>query len=362
MTGRERLQAILHKQPAEGLSWTTLVDSNTLDVLPGELKGMSGIDFYRHVGCDIVLLNGWSTPFSFASPTLEWPDGVMETVRDEGDYQFRELVTPFGTLDSERRKGHPTKYPVRTLADVRVYREMWEGASYVEGDDGPVFDSINALIGEDGVVTRFPGPSTIPRLLEVDMGTQNFYYLLHDHKEEMEGLMSAIHEKELEAWEIVSRGPCDVVILCENTSTFYISPDTYRNYSGPQVRDFVDIMHAAGKVAILHMCGHVRMILDLIKETGLDGIHALTPPPTGDTPWELALDELGEDLIIFGVIDPSIFIMGTLDEIPEALDALYTPRLRRSNFCLWPGADGLAVPLERFEAVAAWMDRNGRRN
>jgi hypothetical protein len=29
---------------------------------------------------------------------------------------------------------------------------------------------------------------------------------------------------------------------------------------------------------------------------------ALTPPPTGDTPWELALDVIGENLIIIGIL------------------------------------------------------------
>ena len=125
----------------------------------------------------------------------------------------------------------------------------------------------------------------------------------------------------------------------------------------PHVRDFVDIAHAAGKTALIHMCGHVRDILTDFKETGADGIHALTPPPTGNTEWELALDVLGEDLVIFGILDPSIFCLEPVDNIAPALDRLYTPRLRRANFCLWAGADGLAIPLERFEAVKRWIER-----
>jgi len=361
MTGRERLEAILHKRPADGLSWTTLVDSNTLDLLPGEMKGMSGIDFYRHIGCDILMLNAWGTEHRFLSPTLEWPEGVVETVAQEGDRRRQEIRSPAGTLVRERHLGHPVRFPVTTLEKVRVYRTLWEGARFLARDDSPPFQKVNRLIGDDGVVTRFWGPSTIPKLLEQDMGTEAFYYLLHDHREEMEGLISAIHEKELEAFRILAQGPCDVVILIENTSTFYISPEVYRRYNGPHVRDFVDIVHQAGKTAIIHMCGHVRNILGLIKETGLDGIHALTPSPTGDTPWELAMDLLGDDQIIIGILDPSIFVSGPLEEIPLALDELYTPRLRRANFCLWPAADGIVVPLERFQAVAAWMERNGGR-
>jgi uroporphyrinogen-III decarboxylase len=119
----------------------------------------------------------------------------------------------------------------------------------------------------------------------------------------------------------------------------------------------VETTRAAGKTAIIHMCGHVRGILDLIRETRCDGIHFLTPPPTGDTPWEEALDALGEDLIIFGCLDPTVFVTGDVEGIPGALDELITPRLREANFVLHPTADGIAVDLERFLAVKNWVDR-----
>ena len=125
----------------------------------------------------------------------------------------------------------------------------------------------------------------------------------------------------------------------------------------PHQRDFVNAVHASGKVALLHMCGHVHALLDAIKETGCDGIHALTPPPTGDTPWEQALDVLGEGLIIVGILDPQIFILGREEEIGPALERCITPRLRRASFVLWLGADGLPVPLSRFRAVQRWIER-----
>jgi len=90
----------------------------------------------------------------------------------------------------------------------------------------------------------------------------------------------------------------------------------------PHQRDFVEAMHKAGKPAILHMCGHVLALLDLIRETGCDGIHALTPPPTGNTPWEKALDVIDEDLVIIGCLDPTIWISGKIEEIGPTLDRI----------------------------------------
>lgn len=359
MTGRERLTAVLNKRPKDRLAWTTLVDRATLSLLPEEQRAGGGIGFYKDLGCDIFLLNGWDTPHSFRSPEHRWAGDVESVTRREGPRWTVEWKTPGGTLTSVFEGAHPLKYPVDSLAAVRLYREMWEGASFAARDDSQALARLDEMIGEHGVVTRFWGPSAIPRLLETDMGTENFYYLLADHPGEMHALIEAIHRQELDAFRILADGPCDSVTLVENTSTFYISPDIYRRYNMPHQRDFVEAVKARGKTALLHMCGHVRGILDLIKETGCDGIHALTPPPTGNTPWEDALDVLGEDTIVFGCLDPTIFAAGEISRIPAALDALITPRLREANFVLNPMADGIPVDPARFRAVAEWVRANG---
>ena len=360
MTGRERLTAIMDRQPVDRLAWTVLVDDHTLRALPGRLRDLSGIEFSRHLGCDILQLEGWGTDCGFASPALEWGPEVQEATYVSGDEHVRELRTERGTLTSVWRRSHPQRFFVESLEDLRVYRSAWEGARFVARDDRPAFERVNALVGDEGIVTRFWGPSPVPRLLECDLGLEAFYYLLHDHAAEMEALLALMDERFLEAYAALAQDPCDVVMLVENTSTTYISPEVYRRYSGPHVGDFVRTMQAAGKRAIIHMCGHVRGLLPDIGETALDGIHALTPPPTGDTPWELALDALGEDTIICGVLDPTVFALGPVEAIGLALDRLYTPRLRGAPVILLVAADGIEVPLERFEAVARWMERNGQ--
>lgn len=356
MTGRERLTAILRRQPADRGAWTILVDGATLGGLPEALRGRWGLDLCAHLGCDAFLLDGWGTPVGFAAPRLEWGPDVREVIRQEGSRRVRDWVTPAGMLTAEWQNGHPVRYPVTTLAEVRSYRAMWERARYLPADDTAAHARLLELLGEQGIYTRFWGPSTIPRLLEYDMGMEAFYYLLNDHPDEVAALIRVMHEKELEAFRILATGPAASITLCENTSTYYISPDVYRRFNGPHVRDFVDAVHAAGRIALVHMCGHVRQLLPLIRDTGLDGAHALTPPQTGDTPWELALDVLGDETVIIGAMPPEVWVAGPLAEIAPALDRLYTPRLRRAHFVLCLFADGVPVPLERFEAVARWMN------
>jgi len=359
MTGRERLSAIMHRQKADRLAWTILVDDITLSVLPERVGVRTGFEFARYLGCDVFQLEGWGTPHGFRSPVLEWGSGIEERRFRRDGNDVTELRSSDGVLSAEWRGGHPVKHAVGSLEELGLYTAMWETARFVPVDDSEAFSAVDAAVGDAGIITRFWGPSTVPRLLEYDMGMASFYYLLHDHPAEMERLFRVIHEREVVAFQELAAGPCDVITLVENTSSAYISPDTYRRYNAPHVRDFVDVVHAAGKVALIHMCGHVMRLLPTIRTTKLDGIHALTPPPTGDTPWEMALDIVGEDLVVIGVLDPSIFVMGPVEGIGPALDQLYTRRIRRSNSVLCLAADGIPVPIERFEAVAQWMEANG---
>lgn len=272
---------------------------------------------------------------------------------------IREIESPAGSLVGIYGKGsHPVKYMIDSIKAVKIYTQMWENAEFFEFDDTESFNKLENLVGNDGVITRFWGPSAIPRLLEIDMGIENFYFLINDYPDEMKKLINIIHEKEKEAFKILAKGPCDCVILVENTSTYYISPKIYSEFNMPHQRDFVNIIKSAGKIAILHMCGHIRNLLHLIKNTGCDGIHALTPPPTGDTPWELAMDILGQDIVIIGALDPSVFLLSKLQDIPLLLDSIITERLKRAHFILGVFADGIRVELERFYAISQWIEKN----
>jgi len=355
MNGRERLRAVFDKQPTDRMAWVMLVDDNSLNGLPEQLRGGGGIDFYRYLGSDIFLLNGWNLPVTYRSPELDWGQQVRVASAWEGVRQTITYHSRWGVLTAVRDRHHPVRYPVDSIEALRIYHRMWEEARYIRTDDTETQEQLDALIGDDGVVTRFWGPTAIPRLLEEDVGVQAFYYLMADHPDEMDALIDLMGEKQRVAFHYLAEGPWESALLAENTSTYYISPKVYAKYNMPHQREFVEIVKAAGKTALLHMCGHVRDLLPLIRETGCDGIHTLTPPPTGNTPWEEALDVIGEDLIIMGCLDPTIWVSGPVEGIGPALDALITPRLREANFVLAPMSDGIPVPLKRFEAIRDWM-------
>ena len=112
LTGRQRLEAVLRKQPEDRRPWTTLVDKPTRSLLADELRGNGGSDFYKHVGCDIFPLSGWNTPQRFRSPEFRWFRKVRVSRQRDGNRVTTVWEAPKGVLTRIWERSHSVKYPV----------------------------------------------------------------------------------------------------------------------------------------------------------------------------------------------------------------------------------------------------------
>jgi hypothetical protein len=326
---------------------------------------MSILDFYRSIGCDIFQQGNFSLK---DDERFEYPYAFVfndaEIIKEIPDMDTAKTIykTRKGDLVSIWRRGHPVKYPVETADDLFMMLDIWNSADVNEIHHSHDNYRIVDIIGESGILIPDLPPSPIQHLIEYDMGLENFCYFLADYPDEMNELISEMHRCNLKVYEFSARNlPVDAIMAGENTSTTMISPELYQKYSMPHMRDFCDIMHKHGKSAIIHMCGHVRGLLHYIKETGLDGIDALSQPTIGNCPFDDALDILGDDLVIIGTMDSTIFQRSGADrkEIHRELDRMFTPRLKESRFLLWPVSDGLPTDLWRFAAIREWFEEKG---
>jgi hypothetical protein len=159
------------------------------------------------------------------------------------------------------------------------------------------------------------------------------------------------------AAEQAARGVDAIKISSPFAGAGFISPGHYRDFVLPYERRVAAAARGMGVFAYTHTCGAIGDRLEMIGETGVDGIECLDPPPLGNVELEDALRRL-----------PGLFVKGNIDPVntllfgsPGAIEADARRRLAagagRGGYIL-STACSIAphTPPEHVERLAALAD------
>jgi len=283
MTPRSRWLAALRCQPVDRLPfWPKLNGSYALNqaepfrsmAIP-QLMGWVGAD--PHVGgpaCSKVLR-------AKTCAQTDQRDGVRTTTyrTPAGD------LTSVEHFDPTSQSWHPREFPVKTEKDIEAMTLFFADARCEF--DPPQVEKAQATLreqGESAVVVTGIGVSPLMDWIQHLAGIENGHYLLADHREKVEALFAAMHRLILRRAEIVAeKCPIQVVYSTENSSTTLISTDQFRGYCMKHLMDYGRILAGAGKLHVLHMCGHLKAFLPDIATLPAAGIEAFTSPTVGNT-------------------------------------------------------------------------------
>ena len=122
------------------------------------------------------------------------------------------------------------------------------------------------------------GPGGVLENVISMMGYDNMCYALFDDP----GLVSDVFEKVgttlMDYYKIVSPREDVVAVISNDDWGFNTQPmmstEHLRKYVIPWHKEIVDIIHAAGKPAILHSCGNLESVMDDILSVGYDAKHS----------------------------------------------------------------------------------------
>jgi hypothetical protein len=114
----------------------------------------------------------------------------------------------------------------------------------------------------------------------------------------------------------------------------------------PHVTEMARLIHARGAKVRLHCHGKIGQVLDLILETGCDGIDPCEPPPDGDIP----LDEVkrrcqARRVSVWGNIELKLLEQGTPDEVRTEIRQIIAQAKTGGGFVLMPTAAPINLPL-----------------
>lgn len=135
--------------------------------------------------------------------------------------------------------------------------------------------------------------------------------------------------------------------LCINSDYGYnqgpfISPEMFAEFVTPYLAEIVAAIHDLGTKAILHSDGDLRLVLDQLVSTGLDGYQSIDPQ--GHMDIAEVKRRYGDRLILMGNVQASL-----LQDVDE-------PLIRRSvNYCMTHGKPGGGYIFSTSNCVFAGM-------
>ena len=102
----------------------------------------------------------------------------------------------------------------------------------------------------------------------------------------------------------LERDLADVYFLVgsELASPPLVKRDTFQRWSMWYAKELIEMVHAAGRLAIQHYHGQIREILPDFLETAPDGLHTIEDPPIGDCTFAQAYETVGDAITLIGNI------------------------------------------------------------
>ncbi|MBM3473183.1 MAG: hypothetical protein FJX75_07955, partial [Armatimonadetes bacterium] len=117
----------------------------------------------------------------------------------------------------------------------------------------------------------------------------------------------------------------------------FLSRAMYREFVLPYETELIRRVHeAAPDVPVYtHTCGAIGDRLELIAESGADGIECLDPPPLGDVELADAVARVGDRLFIKGNIDSvNTLLFGRPDSIRRDVEQIVRTGMTAPGFVL----------------------------
>jgi uroporphyrinogen-III decarboxylase len=116
-----------------------------------------------------------------------------------------------------------------------------------------------------------------------------------------------------------ARGADAILVSSAFAGAGFLSPQHYREFVLPYEKEIVRGIKATHPVPIyIHTCGRIGDRLELMAESGADGLDTLDPPPLGNVDLADAKRRIGELLFLKGNMDPvHVILRGTPLQVRE---------------------------------------------
>lgn len=298
--------------------------------LPGVFKGMDLPAIYRELDCSNRI-------YEYNASFRVVEDGTIKrTSRMISQYEKEDKIeTPVGTLTQILRYNssnwgcYPQKWWVETEEDMEIMMYVLEHQDW-EWDE-ETYQRIQKKWGRVGAPVMFMPRVNIQYLYIDLMGVEEAVFALADYPETVEKFFEVLEKNQEKLIRVINKSPIKMINFGDNLHCGLLPDYYFEKYVLPTYQRRCKLLHEGGKFVTSHWDGDTKSLLKYAKQTGLDGIEAITPIPQGDVTLQEVKEALGDDIwlvdgiaaILFNKEYPEAQLMA---QVQECID-LFAPKL-----------------------------------
>lgn len=183
------------------------------------------------------------------------------------------------------------------------------------------------------------GPGGVLENVIALVGYENLCYMIIDDPELAYDIFEAVGSRFIRYYELCAKYDTVGALISNDDWGFknqpMLSPDDMRKYVFPWHKRIVEVIHAAGKPAILHSCGNLASVMDdIIDDIKYDGKHSYED---NIVPVEEAYERWGKRVAILGGLDMDFVCRSTPEDIIKRAKAMLERTAGRGSYALGTG-------------------------
>jgi hypothetical protein len=297
--------------------------------LPAPYTGMTPAQLYRALGCSNRIYEFNECFVAHEDPCVR----VTQEDLSDTDYEVT-WHTPVGRQRAIYRRSpnspwhRPIKWPIADEGEMKV--AAWREERRTWSWDQATFERLSREWAELGAPTMFICRTNVQKLFIEDMGVKATVLALRDYPATCARYFEALALAQERLIAVINASPVQIVNFGDNLHVALLPPRWFQEYILPVYQRRCELLHKAGKFVSAHWDGDCKPLLPLARETGLDGIEAITPQPQGDVTLEEVKAALGDMFLLDGIpavyFEPTFGTQTLLECAKRCID-LFAPNL-----------------------------------
>jgi uroporphyrinogen-III decarboxylase len=294
--------------------------------------------------CELVRRYGFDGILAVGPGALDDEDSAKANGNRWGELAMaHHLKVPFELLDPAAMTPTPPTYCEADFAGLRHARRYLGGDFFVGGfTTGPFARAVEWFgwpPGERAMLAMIDDPGRFKALVEY----LTEYAVAFARAQVIYGKVDSID------------------ISDPYSGSSFMSQETYRELVLPGQTRVIREVKALGCMTYLHVCGHIGDRLELMAQTGADGIECMDPPPLGNVKLADAKRRVGNRVFLKGNLDSvNVLLRGSDAEVERSVRVSLEAAMEGGGYILSTACSTAPeVPAARMQWIGELVAKHG---